>query len=122
MKNHVSFETAKRLEAAGFPKPKPEFGQAWYDEDGAYVIGSVSGKLICGSWQDGDSFSDASMDGDIFAPTVIDILQELDGYVTDGETCYFVNAANELVNEYLPKNPAEAAAAAWLSINEKQPA
>lgn len=38
MKNIVSFETAKRLRSAGFPQPKPEAGQFWFDPYGDLYI------------------------------------------------------------------------------------
>lgn len=35
----MTYELAHQLKAAGFPQPKPSFGQSWYDKMGICLIG-----------------------------------------------------------------------------------
>jgi len=42
MNNFVTYETALRLRAAGFPQPEPKAGQMWYDPyDVEHIVTSV---------------------------------------------------------------------------------
>lgn len=100
----VSFETAKRLANAGFPKPAPDYGQTWYTHYGC--PGSVTD---LSKWSD---------NGEVFAPTATDILRELPNwsicYTASGWACFF----DDFIIEH--SNPAEAAARAWFFENEKK--
>ena len=126
MKNVVSFETARRLKEAGFKQPRPEFGQVWFDQDGAYVIGNVKNDIISGAWSAGDCFTDASISSmlaDVFAPTATDILEQLPhNFCIRGKSVFSLEPgdAYNIGRQFYADNPAEAAALAWLAINEKQ--
>lgn len=127
----VTFETAKRLKAAGFPQPVPEFGQVWYDLQ-------MSPLTICNLRPIGfilpiskTTWFSMSCDEDLvkhlaFAPTATDILNhsgerlaiftpmEGGGFICgkmSGDTTTFEHT-----------NPAEAAALAYLAIHERHAA
>lgn len=131
------YETANRLKEAGFPQPDFATGQLWYNASGAL---SFIGKKEPGD--DGKTYFFCTSvdtartermipikDGAFYAPTATDILRELGPghcvglYNVSPHTfasaeikwlCVFPNQ-----REYSGINPAEAAARAWLSINEK---
>ena len=88
--NHVTFETAKRMEAAGCPKPEIQFGQFWYfpGKKKEVVITGLHDegdghqdnlKYIAFSWQgtDSDLQKEALFKHFTFLPTATDILKEL---------------------------------------------
>lgn len=125
MENTVSFETAKRLKEAGFPQPVPEFGQFWYAPNG----------VICVMWGNGVFDGEARVmiaNGNtiyiktydiVFAPTATDILKEIpfvslsfEVYETRFE--FRVWEGLKLIAKH--ENPHDAAALAWLSIQEIQ--
>ena len=56
MKNTVSFPTAQRLKAVGFPQPEPESGQVWYEGQKAYVLGKIKQRQLHGVYLDGECF------------------------------------------------------------------
>ncbi|GAB4486619.1 MAG: hypothetical protein OHK0019_00600 [Saprospiraceae bacterium] len=108
MKNIVTFETARRLKEAGFPQPgMAYFTCFFYDENGEM-------------WRPGH----LTLNPDIFAPTATDILEQLPSkwslrhYDLEGEPVF--SCAEKDADIYMNPNPAEAAALAWLAINEKQ--
>lgn len=120
MNNIVSFETAKRLEKAGFPQPSTvELGDAWYSCRKECFI--ISEGLKTGisplSW-----FSCYPY----FAPSATDILLLMPDHTM------LCRANNDMFlcwtrKDRLPTtgdgtcmhNPAEACAEAWLKLNEK---
>jgi len=127
--NYVTFETAKRLKAAGFPEPMPEvaFGQLWYYYDGRpYLLITETGGspyFFIGPTANSGRFGDDQMRGMYFAPTATDVFQKISGpywmeyHEWDKSFRIYGNAEAELVSSH--ENPAEAAAHAWLSIHEK---
>ncbi len=123
--NYVTNETARRLKSAGFPQPESDIFQVWYtrtqtiiqvvhfdNEQNAPVVYS------CGSAY----YERRPFENLVYAPTATDILRELDEnhFLTtllDGRFCValFVGSGDSIHN-----NPAEACAAAWLALNEKE--
>ena len=78
---HVTFETAKRLEAAGFTQPKIQFGQIWYENVGLgipklIIAKSKSGVRVADI---GGSASTVALSTLTFAPTATDIMEQMDG-------------------------------------------
>ena len=140
MKEVVSFETAKRLEAAGFPQSAPQVGQMWYTRHlGALCLiihanETEPGWLVVGSVESGriSSFtSDLLVLCLVFAPSATDILNHLRGNyrLSCSNFCWWCDRVEEcpdladefrIVACYNDENPAEACAAAWLSIHEKK--
>jgi len=129
MKNTVSHPTAQRLKAAGFPQPEPQEGQFWYRPSGgtSYIDYVENNGDVYALWN-GEVNRLINFESAIFTPTATDILREIE-YVLNpllllksGEwvVCYLAPAGN--IVAITPKthdNPAEAAAAAWLEIHEK---
>lgn len=141
----TTFETAKRLKEAGFPQPDFSTGQLWYNASGA--LSFIGKKEIAHNGQ--VFFFCTSVvtarteqmipinDGAFFAPTATDILREIHGnfakmrgYSVTIELSTTDDGFQVDVFEDLPfdamkpvweihENPAEAAASAWLAINEK---
>ena len=124
----VTRQTAIRLKNAGFPQPAPAMGQIWYDAFG--VARFVRGRGVaftlfnCNTGVvnlllEGSTFWEEA----VFAPTVADILPLL-------PTTYRIGAGGgdfvvwEMVDEdtdyasVFNNNADEAAALAWLDINE----
>ena len=134
--SHVSFETARKLQAAGFPQPQPAAGQVWYYPSGMelYVLpdldcdlnlkneitSSIDEVIEVGSLQFTNSL--------VYAQTATDILEQLGSCysLTYDFHCGFgcVKSSSGVVNEIFsddpPRdNPAEACAEAWLKLNPK---
>ena len=112
--DHVTFATAILLKDAGFQQPAPAPGQFWYNkyED-----------IIC--WgHTVDSWGEPYEDATTFAPTATDILRELNfhhlrplfGHKWAIHNHYELGDSFEICTN---ENPAEAAAEAWLKLNEK---
>ncbi len=124
--NTVSFETAKWLNEAGFPQSAPEFGQVWVGRNETLILGGI-GKaskarhcLIDGHGS--VLVDDFIVDRLVFAPAATDILKEIpfvslsfEVYETSFE--FRVWEGLKLIAKH--ENPHEAAAIAWLSIQEK---
>ena len=127
MKNTVSFETASRLKAAGFPQPEPEAGQVWREERYAHiVIGEMEdGFSVCFESRTGPWIEVVeTLEGLVFAPTATDILPQLPSAANiskpfNAELWLCVYGENE-DNWTESNNPAEAAALAWFEIHEKK--
>lgn len=132
MKDIVSYETAVRLKEAGFPQPTPEAGQVWYHgllkKDAAVLIanfkthdGSQPSSTLYFLNGSGSSIVTKVAEESIYAPTATDILRELPSYSLffSSLTRQWVGAFDEMAITYNEHNPAEAAAEAWLKINEK---
>lgn len=119
----VTFETAKRLKDAGFPQPEfAKYGMSTYDlyDNGRrHLYGSMADMKLFEHW--------------IFAPSATDILPKLYTGVNDGTEWSIVfrgknwscvkrqwtERGQSVSAWYDAENPAEACAAAWLSIHEK---
>jgi hypothetical protein len=127
MKNTVSFETASRLKAAGFPQPDIEAGQVWREERYAHiVIGEMEdGFSVCFESRTGPWIEVVeTLEGLVFAPTATDILAQLPSAANiskpfNAELWLCVYGENE-DNWTESNNPAEAAALAWFEIHEKK--
>lgn len=145
MNNLVTFETAKRLKEAGFPQPDFQPMQFWYDDGikgicpfrlyivlhvGRFPAGQPAPLMheICEK-QHRQMYATHANFGEYqyvaFAPTATDILKQLPGYnlafaTENGWHCFFLGIDGVIYAEHNHKNsPAEAAALAWLHLNEK---
>lgn len=115
----VSFKTANRLKAAGFPQPEETevcTANFWYKEDGDLICYGHT----CDSWGEPEYFSHS-----IFAPTPADILRHFEDatlfYNCRTERFKCSAASNALGIAWFDvehENPAEAAALSWIEINE----
>lgn len=137
MKDILSYETSVRLKEAGFPQPTPEPGQFWYTSAG--LLCWIARKELGGAFRlcdtTGTAFRTLYVDFNkdlLFAPTATDILRELPNYYYIRKYKYETDDVNrfsifcELQESLLTQiakgvniNPAEAAAEAWLQLNEK---
>ena len=137
----VSFETAKKLKAAGFPEPEFACWQVWYN---ALGIGTFLGrKVLIGGEMHFSCYSLGSGrvmdmivghgDGTTFAPTVEDILAQpiAEGYGVSRQydttksglswvCCPTEWDAPEMVSAYHETSAAEAAALAWIKLKQKK--
>lgn len=133
MQNHVTLATAQRLKDAGFPQPEFAFGQFWYSlgyQINIYVRAArpnIKNHIFIGETLTTQHHTANEV---IFAPTATDILRELG---SDYSICSFkiskvqweverrmMAGFNVLPFTWVHENPAEAAALAWLSKNEKK--
>jgi hypothetical protein len=108
----VTKETALELEKAGFPQPRPAFGQVWYETDGSprpQVVTSMEGY---------------EPQGIVFAPRATDIMPHLFSFVLANDfendanghahlifACYDPDSDRKMM---MHKNSAEVLAKAWL--------
>jgi hypothetical protein len=143
MKNTASFETAMRLKEAGFPQPEIETGQVWFNlHSAATLIGLLDPcekglrYFYCHSLASGRSQRILpATDDAFFAPTATDILYllqkntrspfwwTLTPYSNEGKWgCIQFERLEGKNIEIEMHNPAEAAALAWLEINENKAA
>lgn len=112
----VSFETAKRLKEAGFPQPDYEFGQLWYSEDERQQAFVGTGQM--------ELLRQHYVGKMVFAPTATDILEQLGEYWTlrkRGAGNWIVaeqSHEERMVSHKIHASPHEAAALAWLNLNE----
>lgn len=137
----VSFKMAKRLKEAGFPQPEFSTGQMWYNEFAAITIigkkeldenNSEIIYFFCHSLLTSrtDRMRLALGYGIYFCTSATDILRKLgsDFDLSALETGNWIlikrdpNLQEIGIKHWIAENPAEAAALAWLEINEKQPA
>jgi hypothetical protein len=121
----VLFETAVKLRDAGFRQPEPSQGQIWWRGKDWFVLISYNCEGSIGFYNDGISGSIEALGENpfaAFAPTAIDILQEL-GYnfslscLSDGT--WFCDNQEDKTDAWQHENPAEACALAWLEVNKK---
>lgn len=116
---HATPETAKRLKKAGFPQPKPDEGQVWYNSAGTVYVVTYSYGKTCDYVVRGSNnvwIERGLNDGEVFAPTATDILAHLPGwsleYTENGWVCFESILGGH--RDFTPNsNPAEAAAEAW---------
>lgn len=136
MKDTVTFETAVRLKEAGFPQPTPEAGQWWYNPDiGIFLTGKLSpydGRERHIYYPDTGNvfFKNQVLFPDcVFAPTATDILREMPAnegvsisFGDDGmfwvERRIYYQEPQTVISVQI--NPAEAAASAWLKLQEEE--
>lgn len=129
--NHCTTpQTAFLLKESGFPQPTPEFGQAWANESiHRFIIDSKFGEgrynvhfpVVTGSRV-------VSIDPCSYCPDATDILLGMSGWAIcfdSGQEAWGVFAPASLAFEtntdmFFDKNPAEAAAMAWLAQNENK--
>jgi hypothetical protein len=126
----VSFETAKKLKAAGFPQPEFACWQVWYNEFG---IGTflpkkvpINGEMFfpCYSLGSGDAVNMMRSvdDGATFAPSAADLLKEkkavyLTAMQAGGWGVFQIETRSMIGFHY--ENPAEACAKAYLFFHYK---
>lgn len=122
MKDTATFETAARLKEAGFPQPTPEAGQFWYNPDfGPFLVGKlwmVDGRLRNIFYPDTGKVVNKEIrlfPDCVFAPTATDILRELGPLFDLSYDC-----AEFWCGDKKDWNPAEAAAEAWLKLQEEE--
>jgi hypothetical protein len=129
MNNFVTYETALRLRAAGFPQPKPEAGQVWYDPYKTEMV-----ITFVDEWHvnlvpltEEVNFTEEYQRRHfpvpyLFAPGPAEILRELPDHVCGnnkspqgGYWCGRIASVSASFHE----NLAEACAAEWLQIHNK---
>ncbi len=140
MKDIVSYETAVRLKVAGFPQPTPEAGQWWHNPDfGLFVVGAKwfadnrEYKIFYPGTGKSVLKSEARFLECAFAPTATDILREMPNYFyirkykhqTNDIQMFSIFCEEQTADDDLlqiakgvSQNPGEAAAEAWLKLNE----
>lgn len=137
MKDITTFETAARLKEAGFSQPTPEAGQWWYNPDiGIFLTGKLSpyGRERHIYYPDTGNvfFKNQLLFPDcVFAPTATDILRELSSDCVLGTKKlggWICGSWRLISSDYMKffvagmhdENPAEAAASAWLKLQEEE--
>ena len=131
MKHYVSFETAKKLEAAGFERPKIEVGQYWYTDSGrTYIVCAIVGSETHVKWIGAAGYLDfvfKNTNDWIYAPTATDLLEQLpDEYILSKNGnewfCGCLDIWPDGLDGYDPKftneDAAEAVAEAFLSQSQ----
>ena len=125
--NHVTHKTALALKVAGFLPVHADLWQAWYDDQPEFDDESPEPFFIAGLTSSGYSIARANefskkrhIGGCVFAPTAVELLESLPpktlaGF-NNGEWSV-MPATTEMV--FTHRNPAEAAAMAWLALNKK---
>jgi hypothetical protein len=133
MKNIVSFETAKKLEIAGFERPEIHSGQFWYDK--------ISGDKICVILSKYDyiyaiehqslqfvTINTDDFKGFVYAPTATDLLEVLPNEYTlskksnewlCGALIFHADLYEGYDQLYAQENAAEAVAEAYLSQSKQ---
>ena len=141
--NIVTYETAQRLKAAGFPQPVVKEGQHWYKSDDVllyvYRVGykpENENQLLCSCVMPVDLHTPVEgvvfNEHDSFAPDATDILRQLNAHRfsinfvsgvdgNSGEDYEFFALFENGDMQSSHTSPAEAAARTYLSIYEKQP-
>jgi len=123
MKNHTTPQTAFRLKAAGFPQPKPEFGQVWATEtmyqfsvDSDWGLNGVQAYF-----PDATGRKIVRIDTSAYCPSIQDFLEQMPGAViktTGGHYGLFFNEGSSDEIVFTDANLLEACALAWLSIQK----
>jgi hypothetical protein len=123
MKNIVSFETAKKLEAAGIERPTPEIGQFWHDDNQCtLLISSISRGYAFAKYTHDQALPIVMIGFEdfnelVYAPTATDILEQLpDCKMWHHGGFWFVE---KLDREFANENAAEAVAEAYLSQSKQ---
>jgi hypothetical protein len=119
----ISHSTAKQMAELGFPQPEPKFGQVWYTQIGNAVICSDSYRdieyLHIEFCMPGAIIARDNTDDMVYAPTVPDIMRELDSNMSfwAGDFGFFVSDIND--DEFYDEIAEEAAAKAWIEKQRK---
>lgn len=127
----VSFETAQKLNEAGFPQPEPESGQFWhkYNKETVVILDVYSNyegrQIEFVSLFGTEIYRQKDMKAFRFAPSSSDILRELNDYCLfkDTNTCggFVCYELGKMPYGYhCHENPADAAASTWLSIHSQK--
>ncbi len=139
MKDIVTFETAVRLKEAGFPRPLPQAGMFGYNDAGHLFVrthdGHTSnnryGSVLLNGGNDNITLSKNDFKFVVFAPTATDILRELSsdcvlgtkklgGWICGSWRLISSDHMKFFVAGMHDENPAEAAASAWLKLQEEK--
>ena len=137
MKNIVTFETAARIKAAGFPQPSPEPGQVWYNTFGApyLIIGVITPEILFAADMDKETVLSIGREGYTFAPGPADILRELGGQyylsIENGGAAVMCEVSDDWSKDIkqavftvrtvvFNTDPAEACALAWLEMKAQK--
>ena len=113
--SHVTFETAARLKEAGFPQPKPSFGQFWWFAHPEtmwtriVIVGTADFSLVEDKMRH-CSISPALEDITALLPSVFTL------EMREGRHSCNIDTWQNLVQTQAD-NFAEAAALAWLALN-----
>lgn len=113
----TSFETSKRLKAAGFPQPEKAPGQFWYDEHGKLCVIRENQGMLTSVWLSAPMEASLNIVGIamFYAASATDIMRHL----PDGLPLQFQNGHFRLAGQK-HNNPAEAAAAEYLQLRENE--
>lgn len=126
MTNHiVTPATAHALKAAGYPQPKPEAGQHWYDKQGnVFVLAMPIPATVAINLQTGEPVSIAKIfsGGFAYAPTATEIMEQGEMLVRNleyyhGEKTW--RACGLFNREDAHPNPAEAAATEYIKLKNQ---
>lgn len=126
MKNNVTPQTAFRLKAAGFPQPQPEFGQIWAtNKMFLFSVDSYWGSsAVQAYFQDGSGRRVIQIHTSAYCPDATDILREIDlfsiTHIPETNVWHVFYVHDGVLKCFVDKNPAEAAALAWLAQNENK--
>lgn len=112
----VSFETSKRLKAAGFPQPKKAPGQFWHNEHGKLCVIREGQGMLTAVWLSVPMEASISIIAIelFFVPTATDIMRHL----PDGPPLQFQNGHFRLA-WWKHKKSAEVAAAEYFELHEE---
>jgi len=125
MKPCVDFHTAIPLKESGLRPPTLDSGQFWYTEAGRITFIDEDGEdFFIYSGENGlnvrtPKSSPLSTERIYFAPTAIDIINQMPGLeITKvGDTFICTLRTNEGIKIFRDKHPAEACAKAWLELH-----
>ena len=124
--NHVTFETALALKAAGFLPVHADLWQAWYEDSPEFDDESPEPFFIAGLTSSGYSIARANefskrstLNGCVFAPTAVELLELLPDETLAGikSGMWSVMPGNSPM-VFNHRNLAEAAAMAWLALKK----
>lgn len=114
----ISYENAIRLKQSGFPQPEKELDQRWFDSKGGlWYIGTLSPRCepVAISLRDTRWEFLHDTTGFVYAPTALEILREIDTYVTDGLNIFRVDASGKIeASVFINYDLDDAAAMCWL--------
>ena len=123
MTDIVSFETAKRLQEAGFPQPVPEFGQMWYCGNQQLYTRIRAKPYMDGKrrfYGDNGCMIFERPENMVFAPTATDIILPGCVFEEDEKGLRIFHNWQDYEDGKVwieKKNHAEAKAEAWIQIN-----
>ena len=126
MKDTTTYKTARKLADAGFPQPAPAPGQ-WWAVAGELVYISASRpsyftvvRFLAGARPLVDEYFDkGDFNGLVYLPTVTDLLHERYTLYRRQNTWHVCPPDGDDFNDWEHESAAEAAALAYLELNEK---